>query len=352
MKTSSFNRIIILSFIVIALPLSFFVFWLEPFSGDLTRIGGYRENEYGWNLSQKRFIEPHYRVGESIEDYNKYYDIVTIGDSFSVNKEQSWQNYLALSSKSSIITFHRRAVTISELLKYKQFKKTPPKIFIFEVVEHSIQTALHDITLKDKGNTNTNHLNPEMKFREVVFSKYMEAFKRNLNNSFSMDTALHYIKSNLKQRFGSRTKAYPKSITGKELLFSNANTESALFYHLDNLKLSISENEWAVIEQRFAAAQSIVQENNKTTFLAMVAPDKRTAYSHLIKDEGTTYQSAIEMMPGKYKVNWIHTLGGLRQMIDQEVIDVYLPNDTHWGFQGYKAAFISTKEKIQSLSFK
>ena len=119
-----------------------------------------------------------------------------------------------------------------------------------------------------------------------------------------------------------------------------------------SLKLSISENEWAVIEQRFAAAQSIVQDNNKTTFLAMVAPDKRTAYRHLRKDEGNTYQSAIEMMPGKYKVNWIETLGGLRYMIDQEVIDVYLPNDIHWGYQGYKAAFISTKKKIQSLSSK
>ena len=50
--------------------------------------------------------------------------------------------------------------------------------------------------------------------------------------------------------------------------------------------------------------------------------------------------------------NWIDTLGGLRHMIDQEVIDVYLPNDIHWGYQGYKAAFISTKKKIQSLSSK
>ena len=349
MKTSSFNRIIILSFIVIALPLSFFVFWLEPFSGDLTRIGGYRENEYGWNLSQKRFIEPHYRVGESIEDYNKYYDIVTIGDSFSVNKEQSWQNYLALSSKSSIITFHRRAVTISELLKYKQFKKTPPKIFIFEVVEHGIQTALHDIPLKDKGNTNINHLKPEMKFREVVFSQYMEAFKRNLNNSFLMDTALHYMKSNLKQIFGSRIKALPKIVENKKTLFSNINKEFALFHHLDSLKNSISLQEWSIIEKRFSLAQNLIQQDGKTLFLAMIAPDKRTAYNKLLKNESGNYTPAIDMMPAKYNINWINTQGELLKMIDQNVSDVYLPNDIHWGYKGYEAAFIATAKKIQSF---
>ena len=145
MKVSSYNRIVILSFIVIALPLSLFVFWLEPFSGDLTRIGGYREDEYGWNQTQKRFIEPHYKIGECIEDYEKYYDIVTIGDSFSVNKELSWQNYLSLSSNASIITFHRRSLNVTDLLNSNQFKMTPPKLVIFEVVEHGIQTALHDI---------------------------------------------------------------------------------------------------------------------------------------------------------------------------------------------------------------
>lgn len=348
MRTSSFNRIIILSFIVIALPLSSFVFWLEPFSGDLTRIGGYRENEYGWNQPQKRFLEPHYKVGESIADYDKYYDIVTIGDSFSVNKEQSWQNYLALSSKSSIITFHRRAVTISELLKHKQFKKNPPKIFIIEVVEHGIQTALHDIPLSAEGNTRINHLKPKMQFRKVEFSQYMEAFKRNLNNSLSMDTALHYIRTNLKQRFGSRIKALPKFVENKKTLFSNRNTECALFYHLDNLKSSISPKEWSIIERRFAAAQGLIQQNGKTLFLAMIAPDKRTAYDKLLKNESGNYMSAIDLMPGKNNINWINTHGELLRMIDQNVSDVYLPNDIHWGYKGYEAAFIATAKKIQN----
>jgi hypothetical protein len=352
MPAKLYNTIFLSFFTVLALVVTFFVFWLDPYVGDLARIGAYMENEYGWNEPQKKFRTPFYTIGENINDYDQHFDIVTIGDSFSVNHEQSWQNYLALSSNSSIITFHRRSVSLDEIIKHPYFVKSPPELFIFEVVEHGIQTVLHNFSPPKQEEINPANSISQINFQEIEYSTFMESYPRNKSSQFSMDTALHFIKTNIKQRLGSRTKAYPKLITGKELLFSNANTESALFYHLDNLKLSISENEWAVIEQRFAAAQSIVQDNNKTTFLAMVAPDKRTAYRHLIKDEGNTYQSAIEMMPGKYKVNWIDTLGGLRYMIDQEVIDVYLPNDIHWGYQGYKAAFISTKKKIQSLSSK
>jgi len=103
MKTSTYNKVLIISFICIALPLSFFVFWLEPYTGDLARIGGFKENEYGWNSFQKRFKKCHYTLGANIKDYNKHFDIVTIGDSFSVNEAQSWQNYLALSSNASLL---------------------------------------------------------------------------------------------------------------------------------------------------------------------------------------------------------------------------------------------------------
>ena len=347
MKVSSYNRIVILSFIVIALPLSFFVFWLEPFSGDLSRIGGYREDEYGWNLPQQRFIEPYYKIGEGIEEYDKYYDIVTIGDSFSVNKEQSWQNYLALSSNASIITFHRRSLNITNLLKSNQFKMTPPKLVIFEVVEHGIQTALHDINTGMQLEDNENKIS--FNFQDFDFSNLMESYERKKTNNISMDTAIHYIKTNIKQMLGSRIKAIPKIIQTKEMLFSNNHSDSVLFYHLDNLKKSIGIEEWEIIEQRFTTAQTLVEKNKKTRFLAMIAPDKRTVYNHLLMNEGESYRSALESMPGKSKINWIHTYKALREMVDNGVVDVYLPNDTHWGYQGYNAAYLATKEKIEEL---
>ena len=36
-------------------------------------------------------------------------------------------------------------------------------------------------------------------------------------------------------------------------------------------------------------------------------------------------------------------------MVEDGVVDIYLPNDIHWGYQGYKAAYLATKEKIEEL---
>ena len=351
MKTSSYNKVLIISFICIALPLSFFVFWLEPFSGDLTRIGGYREDEYGWSQSQQRFTEPHYKIGEGIDEYDKYYDIVTIGDSFSVNEFQSWQNYLSLSYDASIITFHRRSLNITDLLKSNQFKKTPPKLVIFEVVEHGIQTALHDIDTGRQIDDNESENQISLNFQDIDFSILMESYEREKTNKFSMNTAIHYIKTNIKQMLGSRVKAIPKIIETKEMLFSNNHSDAVLFYHLDNLKESIGIEEWEIIEQRFATAQSLIEKNKKTRFLAMIAPDKRTVYNHLLMNGKNGYRSALESMPGKSKINWIHTDKALREMVEDGVIDIYLPNDIHWGYQGYKAAYLATKEKIEKLKY-
>ena len=339
MKASSYNKFLIISFIVIALPLSFFVFWLEPYTGDLARIGGFKENEYGWNSFQKRFKKCHYTLGASIKDYNKHFDIVTIGDSFSVNEAQSWQNYLALSSNASIITFHRRSVSASSILKHPQFIESPPKLFISQVVEHGIQTALHDIEL-DLAQEN-NVIDPpkaQLNVRAVKFDNYLESYSRERATGFSMDTALHYIKTNIKQGLGSRKKSFPIKVEDKEGLFSNKHPDSALFYHLDKLKLSINKNEWGIIEKRFSILQNLIQANGFTNFIAMIAPDKSTVYRNYLLNPEVRFESSHNFMPKKNSVNWLNIEQFMVNSFEKGAIDLYLPNDIHWGSEGYKVA--------------
>ena len=350
MKHRHYNRILILNFCLLFAIVSGFMIWLEPYSGDLTRIGAFQENRYGWNQHQKKFKSSHYKIGSDLNEYDSYFDIVTIGDSFSVNESQSWQNYLSLSCNASIITFHRRSVNITDLLKSNQFKMTPPKLVIYEVVEHGIQTALHDIDTGRKIDYNENENQISLSFQNIDFSMLMESYEREKTNNFSMDTAIHYIKTNIKQILGSRIKAIPKGIESKELLFSNNHSDAVLFYHLDNLKESIDSEEWEIIEQRFATAQALIENNKKTRFLAMIAPDKRTVYNHLLMNKKDGYRSALESMPGKSKINWVNTYKALREMVEDGVVDIYLPNDIHWGYQGYKAAYLATKEKIEELN--
>jgi hypothetical protein len=264
---------------------------------------------------------------------------VTIGDSFSVNEAQSWQNYLALSSNASIITFHRRSVSASSILKHPQFIESPPKLFIFQVVEHGIQTALHDIDLDlVKENNLIKPPKAQLNFSTVKFENYLESYSRQRSTGFSMDTALHYIKTNIKQGLGSRKKSFPIKIEDKESLFSNNHPDSALFYHLDKLKLSINKNEWGIIEKRFSILQNLIQANGFTNFIAMIAPDKSTVYRNYLLNSKVQFESSHNLMPKKNSVNWLNIEQSMVNSIEKGTVDLYLPNDTHWGSEGYKVA--------------
>ena len=210
-------------------------------------------------------------MGEIIQDYDKYFDIVTIGDSFSVNEAQSWQNYLALVLMLQLLLFTGGLLSASSILKHPQFFESPPKLFIFQVVEHGIQTALHDIDL-DLAQQKKVIEPPKalINFSPVKFDNYLEPYGREREMRFSMDTAIHFIKTNIKQGFGSRKKSFPIKVENKEKLFSNNHPDSALFYHLDKLKLSINKNEWEIIETRFSVLQNNVQSNGFTNFIAMI----------------------------------------------------------------------------------
>ena len=352
MNPRLYNRVLISFFALLFIIISFFVFWVEPYHGDLSRIGGYRENDYGWNLPQKRFKDCHFTIGKNLSDYDKYYDIVTIGDSFSVNEKQSWQNHLALTTGAKILTFHRRSVTASSLLHHEQFIKTPPKVFIFEVVEHGIQTALFDIPIDLNFSQQQNVVSIEPFDRKSFnYADKIEFFQRDFTHNFSMDSSLHYINTNLKQLFGSRLKAKSYKLNSNQKLFSNNKQNEALFFHLDNLKLSISPDEWAIIEKRFATLQYQAQANGKTCFLAMIAPDKTTIYADFIEGINPGYMSSLEYMPKKYSVNWINLEEKFKETLSStEAKDLYLPNDIHWGYEGYKLAFHSTVNSIGLFS--
>ncbi len=81
--------------------------------------------------------------------------------------------------------------------------------------------------------------------------------------------------------------------------------------------------------------QNKVQANGATLFMAMIAPDKLTAYSEFIGNDNVAHLSRIEETADTEGLNLVRIHKPLIEAIHDGVIDVYLPNDTHWGSAGH-----------------
>lgn len=81
---SRYLRFLLVSFVLPTVVLALVgVFYFQPYWGPLTRKSGYLENNFGWTQPQEIFDKPLFRIAKSVAEYDKYYDVVVIGDSFS-----------------------------------------------------------------------------------------------------------------------------------------------------------------------------------------------------------------------------------------------------------------------------
>jgi len=112
--------------------------WVEPIEGDLTRLGGFTENNFGWNDPQQQFSSPLFTMEESME-YDQYYDVVVLGDSFSVTFSRAqWQNYFVRATGLSLVTYKVDDIDIESFINSPAYKDHPPRIVIYETAKRSL----------------------------------------------------------------------------------------------------------------------------------------------------------------------------------------------------------------------
>lgn len=339
----SFLRVFITIYLLAGGLLTWLVLSMQPYSGDLTRIGGFLENDFGWNLPQEKFKQPLFIRANSLLKYDRYYDVVVVGDSFSMNSEYGWQNYFVNATGLSLLTFHQDDVDISELLQTPQFRQCPPRLFIIEGAENGIQHRLRYFKKPAimKKIATLSYTIPIKPLHETP-----EHFPRQNNIVSRMDEPIHYIKMNVKKLFGS-SKAFRYRLKRRNL-FSCRRSDEILIYYGDQWKNEIEAGEWAKVEQRFADLQETVESNGRTKMITMIAPDKTTVYNKYIDNLEYPYHSVSSSLPGKRNVRIAPLEKWLQGRIDAGGVDVYLPNDTHWGFEGHKAATAAILEQVTS----
>jgi len=337
-NTGSKKYLLIFIFLVIAGMgiLAVTSVYIQPLSGDLTRLGGYSERDFGWNIS-RNVLSNEIKLPSK---YDKYYDIVVLGDSFS--KSGMWQAFFVQHRNLSFTTLNWDDTTAQEVLNNNVFKSTPPKIFIIEMGIRTFPKHFASIESQCDPNSLVSLVNIE-KINLPKTSSSSISFvetKRDITTDFSkinLKFALLYLQNSLLRLLFNNdfTKVKNYSLTRNDL-FSNKNNEEILVLNslFDNKVWNDDE-----INNALCGAfelQSKVQFNGKTFFILLLIPDKGTAYSkYIINPNFASVKNITDKLASK-QINITELDSLLNEAIDKGEKDIYLPNDTHFGTQGYE----------------
>ena len=340
MNYRTYNSILLIPLGILAAVFIFLAMWVEPIEGDLTRLGGYTENDLGWNEPQQQFPSMLFKLEEKRE-YDRYYDVVVLGDSFSdAYPKAQWQNYFVRATGLSLVTYKVDDIDIESFVASPAYKDHPPRIVIYETVERSF---VGRGTQWNKGDCKPAALSkppgkpialkPENR-ATVPHSRDTRAGLFHLN----LSSGAHYLKRSIKKIFNKKSHRAIKIALNRNDLFSNRQSDQLLVYRNDFERYGVPKENLSQAICGLSYIQNTFQKNGKTFFVGMIAPDKLTAYMNVFKNFD------------RDKIHWLEEIGrhphlhvprldaALRKEAARGTRDIYLPNDTHWGSNGHQIA--------------
>jgi hypothetical protein len=332
--------------------------FLQPYEGALTRLGGYPEKLYGWNQPQMAFFKPLYRQFTAREaEYREPADVLIVGDSFTFSDDVSWPNYLVQQTGLRVQGFRLDRLPLERLLDSATFREHPPRVVIFESVERELWARLHAETSTCRARPSpvpvplATHLQPAemVPFQRDTRAALLDFHKKNpgvaipatfqgkkrsalLDFSLSVDYLSKVVP---REYFGRDRTSTRRFALLQDASFSSVEKRQLLVYRDDLDKTRWTPAMWETIRCNLADMQNRVQANGRTFFVAMVAPDKLTAYSELLADRRVAALSRIDLLAADPGLHLPRLDLRLQRAIREDVTDVYLNNDTHWGSAGY-----------------
>jgi len=324
---------------------------MEPFSNELTRMGGYLENDYGWNNPQEHFQKPLFKKASSIEDYTQHYDVIIVGNSFSDDESHGWQNYLANETGLTILLFNVFSVSVDNIINSDMYQINPPKLFIYESVERNI-ISQHNQCEYDKLPINSDFTPPPFNIDPLSIPVGKIARKRNVSSIKDIDlsSSINYLSKSISRNLFNVniTEVHPFKLT-KHGLFSSKTNDSLLVITRDFQLKDVNFPEIETTKCSLLLLQNKIRANNKTEFITLIFPDKTTVYSDFIDDKSYSNMSILSKLEDTPGLNIVPIIDDFKQSVSDGVIDFYLPNDTHCGFFAYKQAAEALLELLNDL---
>jgi len=324
---------------------------MEPPSNELTRMGGYLENDFGWNAPQEHFAEPLFNMADSIEDYQHYYDVVVVGDSFSEDESHGWQNYFANLSGLSIITFSIKSVKPGDVINSQIYNQKPPKLFIYQTVERNIITRHNHC---DVGAQAVNEITEPLPIHIRKLGVKIEERYRNKSwyslAGLDISAALNYLKkSGIRSFLGVNLTEVQEFKLSRNDLFSSKASDTLLIITRDFKLKGTTPKQIETAKCSLLSLQAEIKATAHTEFLVIVFPNKSTVYSDYVQDKTLSDMSIAADIEDTRDLNIVPLVDDLKLAISSGVVDLYLPNDTHTGYYGYQMAARSTLRLLSDL---
>lgn len=311
----------------------------EPLRGDLTRTGGYSEHRFGWNQPQQRFAPPLVALR-----YDRPYDVVVLGDSFSSNPRGTgqtdpgafWPNFLAQRTGLSVVVLNMFEMTFAELLAHPIFVKSPPRLFVLATVERYLTRDHADAVDQFMGELDRTCADAGQDPAPLPAFQPLAAqpvpWVRDTAPEVDLDQAANFLWKFIRRDvFGiDATSTRPLPLT-RDDLFSSRASDILLVYD-DELRKPAwtTPPALATAHCNLIDAQRRVQANGQTRFVYMPVPDKMTAYAEHLANPELRDMTLLPALYQRADLNQVRLLDALREAIRCGRKDVYMPNDTHW----------------------
>lgn len=343
MKT--YNALLLASACLIVGICAGIVLWSQPITGDLTRIGAYPERWFGWNEPQQQIPN----MGNTARQAGKRH-LLVLGDSFS--RSGRWQ---AMLSDRYTFTYLMLKKTRLELLPAYLATHKPDAVIIQSVerffpemfgsqsrfIDQPTGDCQPPVAIPDTEVPKLNALSgPAF---PLAGRKIWPASGQEISQGY------HLLRRWLDFRqHPEKRKPMTLPMQANDLLSHQRNDQLLVIRDDLLLKPPLPAAEIATIRCSILRAATTLTAL-QIPFVIALTPDKTTAYQpYLTENDLRTRPATLDKIGTGYIPHTINMLPAVRRELAAGARDFYLPNDSHWGHDGFRLAAALIDGELQS----
>ena len=302
-------------------------------TGDLTRLGNFSENDFGWNAPQ-----PSIAV---LKQDEKTPNIIVLGDSFSAGNV--WQSVVMVKGEYHLLTFQWGNPQQLERWIISLKKEYPATQYVI----------LESVERLFLGHFNTTQsVAPVNKLTSQKTDAHYTTSKRVIEEPFTFSDPIYLIGTMFNSlRSFSQTTANGKTFItplNRTDLFSNKRSDRLLYYTDDNHKKDWSMDEVRKSVRNIKRMQDSAKRQGIVLIVAVV-PDKSTTYGRFFKSPQFDHPTPdVWEEMDKQGITQVNLKKTLISAIGKTQ-DIYMPNDTHLSTQGFVLMGNAVSQRLEEI---